>query len=238
MATVRTVLNRVLTATGNAAIGSAITTIADPYQLMLLEFLNQFKEEIEGAHQWRSLVQTLPVTISSGTNSQLIASTNERSRLVRVPDPQGNQFVPLVFDITVTAYPIPLIEMEMQEIRYRILQDSTANQTTQPSYFALDSDAATGQQVLYVWPQPNTTRNCQVTLVVPQATLTSTDLDTNIKIPTTALQRGLTWLVREERGEEIGPSGMFTEQRWIIALDEEISRDRVASGDPYQIVVT
>lgn len=238
MATVRTVLNRVLTATGNAAIGSAITTIADPYQLMLLEFLNQFKEEIEGAHQWRSLVQTLPVTISSGTNSQLIASTNERSRLVRVPDPQGNQFVPLVFDITVTAYPIPLIEMEMQEIRYRILRDSTANQTTQPSYFALDSDAATGQQVLYVWPQPNTTRNCQVTLVVPQATLTSTDLDTNIKIPTTALQRGLTWLVREERGEEIGPSGMFTEQRWIIALDEEISRDRVASGDPYQIVVT
>lgn len=238
MATVRTVLNRVLTATGNAAIGSAITTIADPYQLMLLEFLNQFKEEIEGAHQWRSLVQTLPVTIASGTNSQLIASTNERSRLVRVPDPQGNQFVPLVFDITVTAYPIPLIEMEMQEIRYRILQDSTANQTTQPSYFALDSDAATGQQVLYVWPQPNTTRNCQVTLVVPQATLTSTDLDTNIKIPTTALQRGLTWLVREERGEEIGPSGMFTEQRWIIALDEEISRDRVASGDPYQIVVT
>lgn len=239
MATVRTILNRVLTATGGTAIGSSVLDITDSYQLMLLEFLNQFKEEIEGAHQWRSLITTISSTvISSGTNSTLIAGTNERSRLVRVPSTDANQFVPLVFDITTAAYPIQLIEMDLQELRFHVLQDSTAASTTQPSYFAIDSDAATGQQVLWVWPRPTTNRTCSVTMVVPQATLAHGDIDTNISIPTTALTRGLIWYIREERGEEIGPSGMFTEQRWIIMLDEEIARDRTAAGDPYQLVVT
>lgn len=240
MATVRTILNRVLSATGSAAIsvgnGSPLT---DTYQLMLLEFLNEFKEEVEEAHQWRALCSyNLPVTITQNSSSQLIANTNERSRLLRVPDPNSNDFVPLVFDVTVSNYPIPLIEMDLAEIRYRIAMDAGFVTTTQPSYFAIDADPTTGEQVLVVWPMPNTTRNCTVSMVVPQATLAATDTDTNIAVPTTAIQRGLLWYVREERGEEIGPSGMFTEQRWINLLDAEISRDRTASGDPYQLVVT
>lgn len=213
-------------------------TFTDTYQLMLLEFLNEFKEEIEEAHQWRTLIQTLPVTISAGTVSQLIAGTNERSRLVRIPDTNSNQFVPLVFDITTANNPIPLIEMDLAEVLYRTQQDNGFAQTVQPSYFAIGADPATGEQILYVWPEPNTTRSCTVQMVVPQATMIPSDVDTNLKIPTTALQRGLTWYVREERGEEIGPSGMFSEQRWINLLDAEISRDRVSSGDPYQLVVT
>lgn len=240
MATVRTILNRVLSATGGSAISVGVGgTLTDVYQLMLLEFLNEFKEEVEEAHQWRALCSyNLPVTITSGTNSALIANTNERSRLIRVPDTNSGQFVPLVFDVTVAAYPIPLIEMDLSEIRYRIAQDATANQTTQPSYFAIDSDPSTGEQVLVVWPQPNTTRSCTVSMLVPQATLIASDTDTNILVPTTAIQRGLLWYAREERGEEIGPSGMFTEQRWSNLLDAEISRDRSMAGDPYQLVVT
>jgi hypothetical protein len=240
MATVRTVLNRVLSATGGAAIavgtGSPLT---DSYQLMLLEFLNEFKEEIEEAHQWRSLVQdNLPVTINANSNYALIANTNERSRLVRVPDTDSGEFVALVFDVTVPAYPIPLIEMDLQELKYRVTMDSTSASTTQPSYFAIDHDPTTGQQQLWVYPQPTTQRSIVVTMVVPQATLMASDTDTNIWIPTTALTRGLIWYAREERGEEIGPSGMFTEQRWINLLDAEIARDRAMSGDPYQLVVT
>jgi hypothetical protein len=235
LATVRTVLNRVLIATGGTQIDPAVTDITDADTLLKLEFLNQIKEEIEDAHLWRALRQTLTPTVLANTNSIPLTGTNGRSRLWRIPSTDAQEFVPLVFDLYDPKNPIQLTEMPLSELLYRVTQDGTGYTTVQPSYFALDTDS-TDVQTLYVWNTPSTARPLQVTMHVPQAPFVHTDLDTVIKIPTLPLIRGTVWYVREERGEELGANSAFSEERYRILLDDEISRDRTEQGDPYQLV--
>jgi hypothetical protein len=235
LTTVRTVLNRVLIATGGTQIDSAVTDITDADTLLKLEFLNQIKEEIEDAHLWRSLRQTLTPTVLASTNSVALTGSNGRSRLWRIPSTDAQQFVPLVFDLYDPKNPIQLIEMPLSELLYRYTQDGTGYTTVQPSYFALDTDSSE-TQTLYVWNTPSTPRPLQVTLSTPQAPFVHTDLDTVIKIPILPLVRGTIWYVREERGEELGANSAFSEERYRTLLDDEISRDRTEQGDPYQLV--
>jgi hypothetical protein len=237
LATVRTILNRVLIATGGTQIDPAVTDITDPDLLLKLEFLNQIKEEVEDAHLWRQLRTTFNVTVLAGTNSIPLTGANGRSRLWRIPSTDAQQFVPLVFDLYDPKNPIQLIEMPLAELLYRFTQDGTGYTTVQPSYFAIDTDS-TEIPALYVWNTPSTARPIQVTMCVPQSVLVHTDLDTTVKVPALPLVRGTAWYVREERGEELGANSAFSEERYRVMLDDAIARDRTEQGDPYQLVVT
>src|SRR5581483_6330082 len=90
-----------------------------PYQLTLLEFFNQVREEGEDACNWRALQTTYTETVTAGSNSAKITGTNGRSRLVRVgvqgqgsladagfygpPVSSSDSLIPLVFDVTDSA---------------------------------------------------------------------------------------------------------------------------------------
>lgn len=237
MATVRTVLNRVLIATGGTQIDPSVTDIADSDTLLKLELLNQIKEEIEDAHLWRALRQTLTVTVLANTNSVPLTGANGRSRVWRIPSPDAQQFIPLCFDLTDPKNPIQLNEMPLAELLYRYTTDGTGYTTVQPSYFAIDTDSS-DVPTLYVWNTPSTNRPIQVTMCVPQAPFIHTDLDTVLKTPDLPLIRGTAWYVREERGEELGANSAFSEERYRIMLDDFVARDRTEQGDPYQLVVT
>jgi hypothetical protein len=233
MATLRTVINRVLRTVGEDEVASSVSTLTDTYHILVVEFINQFKEKIEDAHQWRSLRQVLTASVVGPAVSGVIASANERTRLIYELNPENGQAVPVVFDITDTSNPIPLTEMDLAELLFRVEQDA-GNTATSPSYFAIDSSE--GDVVtLRVWPVPAATRNFRLSMIVPQDYLDVDDLDTNIKIPQSPLLQGAIWFALQERGEELGQASMFSEEAYRQSLDDAVSRDANAQGD-YQLV--
>ena len=206
--TYRQVLNRVLTVLSEDLVDSGATELQSDYHKLVGEFVNQFKEEVEDAHNWRALRSTIAVTVTADTNSATITGANERSRLLRVYDEIRGDERALVFDVTESNNPYQLHEMDLSELlRRRELDTSNGND---PVAFAIDN---TGEDVmtLQVWPTPTDERTINVTMIVPQDFLDVDDLDVNVKVPHLAIVRGALWYALEERGEELGTRAIFNE---------------------------
>ncbi len=233
--TVLQAVNQVLVKLAEDEVGDSATSLTERYELLVLSFINDIKEQIEDAHNWRALRQTVSVTIAADANSATITEANERSRLVRLYQQNRPTPVPLVFDITDSTNPDPLIEMDLAELLYRDTIDPDVRQ--EPTYFALDNSSGDVLD-LYVWPRPSASTTIQITLIIPQAPLDKDTLDTNIKIPVRPLIVGSTWYALEERGEELGANGLFNEQRFLDALNSAIGRDQAEQGDNVELVAT
>src|SRR5579872_215340 len=82
--TAQALINRVLTSLRETNTISA-PPVVDSYQLLILEFFNEVKQEVEDAVNWRTLWQTITVTVPAGAYFARIPGTNERSRVVRAP---------------------------------------------------------------------------------------------------------------------------------------------------------
>jgi hypothetical protein len=228
MATLRTVINRVLGAIGETQITPATTVITDTYQLQVLEFINQIKEEIEGTAYWRSLWTTITGVVLTSTNSIALSGTNERSDLIRIQDTDNGQFVPLFFNVTTAATPLQCTEEELSQLLFTQAQDPVTTATGVTS-FALHNGGA-GTLTLQIYPKASGAQSFSGTFYVPQAALTANDLDTTIKIPERVLVQGTVWAALEERGEELGQSGMWTEERFRRALDDATSQELTEQG--------
>jgi len=235
--TYRTALNRVLALIGEEQIDSGSSQLTETYYQLLGAMMNDIKEQIEDAHNWRALRTTTNVTISAGAVSATISGATERSRVLRMvqSEKQFGGVTPLVFDITDANDPDPLQELDLSELIYRDTVDPDTR-VTYPTYFAVDNSA--GDQLdLYVWPRPTADRTIKVVLVTPQAYLEDTDLATEITIPHRPLIAGTIWYALEERGEELGINGIYNEQRYLDALNSAIARDSAEQGDSFELVI-
>lgn len=210
-------------------IDESVDSIQDDYHRLVGTFVNLIKEEIESATQWRALTQSLTASVTGATNSAVITGATERSSLLYIEKNIPGHPVPLVFDITDTNNVVPLRELPLAEVRYRQDLESTTTVSTAPGWFAIDDTSGDSVNIL-VYPTPTTTRTIKVYMAVPQARLTDDDLDVAIKIPTLPLELGAIWWALEERGEELGQSNIFTEERYRNALDAAVSRDVEARG--------
>ena len=240
---VRSALNRVLRAVGSERIDCSTTTLENDYQIQVLEYLNQFKEEIEDAHNWRSLYYTSagvydPTSSAFGAGAAVsMANTNTRCRIARIQQQNASRLVPVVFDATDPTSPCALQEMDLNELHYRRIQDGTSAATaTAPTYFAADASEPTTYR-LWLYPTPAVERTIFARLIRPQDYLDVTSLDTHILIPQRALIIGTIWYVLQERGEEFGVGSLFTEENYRKALDAEIAKDSAESGDTHELVV-
>jgi hypothetical protein len=320
--TFRQMMNSVLGTIGSTQIPATNTTITDTYQLQVASFLNQIREEVEDAWNWRALwqtyninylaitpLQTIPVPIfptypitfsipptgSTATlttpwlNStgpyQIVFSDGEvitgqftnlsttvtlktaltgtpttaaainvtaiidsltgivpntRSRTVRMKDKRVGKEVALCFDVTTFGIPFPLEEMAKASIYYF---NTVLNQTPVQYSTGFAVDNTTGDQMnLLVYPPANANRVIQLTLCTPVPRIDPTvagstgGLDTLITVPTQPIEYGTIWYALQERGEELGTSTVFTEERFRTALDDAISRDQEESGGIEMIV--
>lgn len=233
MTTYRQALNRVLEKLGEDTVLDAVSTLTEDYHILVGSFLNDVKEEIEDAHNWRALRQFINVTITADTSSATITGANERSRVVRIFQAEAGGSVPLVFDTTSASDVAPLTEIDLAELIYRDTVDPDGR--GDPVYFAVDNSSG-DVLTLYVWPRPSSQRTIKVGLIVPQDILSTSDLATTIKIPIRPLLTGVTWYCLEERGEELGVNGLFSEARFRDALNSAIARDSAEQGDNYELV--
>lgn len=222
--TFRTMINRVLRAVSEDEIDDTVDELQDDYHKLVATFVNLIREEIESATNWRSLQQTLSVTLSANSQSATITGANERSRIVRIQDARNARLVPLVFDVTDINNPYQLQEISLPEMKFRQTMYIVTAYNNPPTYFSIDDSSGDDMSIL-VHPRPAQERSLEVTMVVPQERIADDELDTVIKIPTLPLEFGSIWYALEERGEELGQSNIFTEDRYRNALDAAISRD-------------
>lgn len=238
--TFRQMMNSVLGSIGSAQIPAANTTITDTYQLQVATFLNQIREEVEDAWNWRALWVTYNINYLQNNVTQAIVDSatgvvpNTRSRTVRMTDKRVGKEVALCFDVTTFGIPFPLEEMTKASILYF---NTVLNQTpvAYSTGFAVDNTGG-DQMNLLVYPGASAPRVIQLTLCTPVPRIDPTvagstgGLDTLITVPTQPIEYGTIWYALQERGEELGTSTVFTEERFRTSLDDAISRDQEESG--------
>lgn len=231
--TVLQAVNRVLRLIGEDEVSNAATDITQDYPLLVLSYMNEIKDQIEEAHNWRALRTTTTTTVAAQALSATITGAKETSRLVRIYQGDRQSVIPLVFDVTDSSNPDPLIEKDLAELLY--LDTVNPNQYNEPYCFAIDNSAGDVLD-LYVWNRPSGTTSIQTTLITPQDRLSENSIDTNISIPVRPLIVGTAWYCLEDRGEELGVNSQFSEERYMQALTDAIARDAAEQGDNLELV--
>lgn len=231
--TFRTILNRVLRPLGEPVVAPGVSELTEDYHLKVADFINLVKEEIEEAHQWRSLMQEIDATVAAAGTSVVLTGTNERTRLMRVQQAENGQLVPLVYDVTDPDNPFPMIEMDLAEMK--AMHALAPDAVNQPGQFAL---GVNGDAIeLFVYPPALVERDYILHMIVPQGYLTgATDLDTVLRIPYRPLVMGTLAYAYEDRGEELGPQSLYTLDNYKKALDSSIALDNGEQGDAYELV--
>lgn len=219
-------LNRVLVPLGEDTISTDATSLSDRYHKLLSNLANQIKEEIEQAHTWRALLTEYTVTVDINTPiaTTWSATPPENARLARELD----TLKPMVFDQTDASNPYRLCETDLTTI-LRKIELETDDSYDDLNEFCLDM-TSTGIARLITYPPCKEQRTVSVYLNSPQGWIADDAITTNIHIPIAPLVIGTLWYALEERGEELGINGLYTEQRFRNALDNAISRDMADQG--------
>jgi hypothetical protein len=232
MATTRDLMNKVLRGIRQfgVIIDDTTTSTTDDYLLLILQFVNEAKEEIEeSGWSWRALRKTITVTLAAGTVEYDLTiagtadvDTNDRSRLLYE---NVNMFgssesaytsstsAPQVFDVTDSQeYRLKEWTQEKMERAHFTDDDDTA---ARPTHFCWYSD---GDSIrIKVYPTPSEARTFKIRMYVPQTELTADDLDTVLSIPQRPVWTLALFKANQERGEELGKEGSAAQRAYLDA---------------------
>jgi hypothetical protein len=235
MSTTQSLLNKVLIGLRQTQITTTSTT--DAYELLLLQYVNEAKEEVEEAWDWEALRATVTVTGVASTSTYTVTAagdadvtTTERSKLLyeAAADNGGRESssrtfgdLPQVFDVT-DASESRLIEVTPEKMERLHFTDDDLEQD--PKYFTLYSDGTS--LIFKVFPTPADARTFKLRIYNPQAELASTSLDsTTLTVPTRPVWTKALYKANEERGEEIarpnGPNHMAAQDALSVAIARE-----------------
>jgi hypothetical protein len=240
MATTRDLVNKTLRGMRQFAmiIGSSTSTISDDYLLMILQFVNEAKEEIEeSGWAWQALRQTVTLTtVSSQADYDLTIAgeadvdTTDRSRLLyetRVGGMSTENFrlsdnsVPQVFDVT-DAGEYRLKERTVENMERMHFQDN--DEGGDPTYFAIRSDGDSLK--IKLWPTPDSARTIKLRMYIPQAELSSTDITTTLSIPNRPVWTKALFKANEERGSELGKEGSSLHRSYLDAHGRAVANEQ------------
>lgn len=248
-ATFRQIVNNVLQNVGSTQIPANQTTVTDTYQLQVCNFVNHIKEEVESMTQWSALWTLFNINYVQGNVTQQIIDqtvvgkqANSRSIFARMYNRRFGREVPLCFNVTTFGIPFLVGEMPLADLIY---YNTVLNQTpvAYSTNFAIQ-DLGNDNMQLLMYPGANSNFQIAATLVVPQGRIDPTvagaaaqpwldprwtgnvvGLDSPILVPNFPIELGASWYTLSERGEELGTSNMFTEDRYREAADDAVTRD-------------
>jgi hypothetical protein len=237
MATTFDLLNEVLTGLRKERLADGTTSVTSAYHLLLLQFVNMAKDEVENKWDWHALRTTVTQALSQGTSSYTLSGVTNRARLL-YENPTSNgeynessQYMqgsrPMVFDVT-DAAEYRLGELTPEAIERLHLLD--ADEQNDPTHFALQRTAS--GITLRVYPTPADTRSLRLRFVAPQAKLEATSIDsTTLSVPDSPVWLRALELANKERGEEVGqdPQTLLTASQ--TALYDAIAIERTDADD-------
>lgn len=236
-------LNKVLRGLRRDVLTSTSTT--DSNQLLVLQFLNSAKEELEDTWDWHALRQTVTVTISAGTVDYALTAAGPadvdvtpRSRLLyEKPMQPGAVYgetetstytygsLPQAFDVTEsTEFRLNEISPEQMERLHFTDNDETAI----PTHFALYRDADSLR--MKVWPTPSGTRTFKMRFVIPQAEVPRSEMTSyQLKIDDRSVWTLALHKACQERGEDVGRPLSALEREAADALFLALDREKLNS---------
>ena len=243
MATTRELVNKVLRGLRQfgMVIPSGTDTITDDYLLMILQFLNEAKAEVEEAGwPWHALRSTVTLTLTSAQVEYELTvagdadvATNDRTRLLYETTTDGvtsegfyqsATSSPMVFDTT-DSVEVRLVEKTQEQLERMHFTDQ--DETGKPHYFSFYTD---GDSIdMKIWPTPDDTYTIKLRLFIPQADMTDTDTTTVLSIPARPVWAKALFKANEERGSELGKSGSSLHQAYMDAHWAAVGREMTPS---------
>lgn len=241
--TTRELMNKVLRGLRQFGLlmADGITSTTDDYLLMILQFVNEAKEEIEEAGwPWQALRQTVTVTLASGqvqydilSSAEADVDTNDRTRLLyeNVNDGgasenfrMGASSKPQVFNVT-TSDEYRLKEWTQEQMERVHFTDD--NETGKPTHFAVWSD---GDSIkMKVYPTPDATYTLKMRLYIPQAELADDALDTTLSIPSRPVWTKALLKANQERGDELGKEGSTLHMAYLDAHGSATAKEMTSA---------
>jgi hypothetical protein len=231
MATTKDLTNKVLRGLRQFGliIASGTSSTTDDYLMMIIQFINEAKEEIEeSGWAWQALRNTVTLTLASGTAEydieiagQADVDTNDRTRLLYEttsdfgPNEGFYQSIsssPMVFDTTTSS------ERRLREYtqeRIERLHFTDDGETGEAEYFTLYTDG--DSMKMKVWPTPDATYTLKLRMYIPQAELTNTTLTTVLSIPSRPVWTKALLKANQERGDELGSPGSTLHTAYLDA---------------------
>jgi len=200
----------------------SVASINTDYALLIGEFVNEAKEDVERAHKWkaRRVDTTFPTVVGQqdynlGAGGVASTATNERSQLVYAPMGGG----PMVYNLTSPYAGNQLQEVPREQHKAWIADGDASN--TQPYHFSLFKDNDGWRMSIY--PKPDGVYTIQATFYIPQDELD--DESDELAIPADPVWRLALAYATAERGEGVGAVADRYEARAQRALIEAISRE-------------
>lgn len=201
---------------------------------------------------WTQPIQQGTTTFANFGNTQLIvdqvtgATPNSRSLLIRQQNPKFGREMGLVFDVTSFGIPFLMSEIPQADLVYynTVLNQTPVTYSTNYAVQDLGNDTVN----LLVYPGANANRTIRVTMKVPQPRINNqigtatypwiaaVGLDSPLLLPTRVIELGASWYALSERGEELGTSSLFSEERYRVALDAAVAVDQGEQGDLQLII--
>lgn len=232
-------MNKVLVGLRQDQLASNATETTDKYELLILQLVNEAKEEVEEAWDWMALRKTVTVTMAGGTSEYTLLAasdsdidTNHRSKLLYDKGrsygygsgegtARGFGDQPQVFDVT-DASERRLTELSWERIERLHLTDN--DEQRDPIYFAIYNDGTSLK--MKVWPTPADARTVVLRVYNPEDEVASDALNTTVTVPMRPVYTLALWKANAERGEEIAAPGQFNQSAYVDALSAAIAREQ------------
>jgi hypothetical protein len=198
-------------------LGASETSFTDDYLLLILQFLNEAKEEIEeSGWPWMALRSTVVVTGAASQVEYTIASasdadtdTNDRTTLLYETVTSNGSTEG--FRMSDAALPMVFVTSDNPEYRMReVTQEKMErmhfqddDEQDKPLYFAVYNNGTNLQ--MKVWPTPSAAFTVTMRLYIPADEIASTSIDTaTLSIPSRPVYMKALWKANQERGSELG----------------------------------
>lgn len=177
---------------------NAVTFSTNTYAQLILQFLNQTKQECENAWDWTLLRRSITITTSIGVNSYSITGAGNRFRFY---DPRK-----IIINATTRQLLNQANSGWLEEAKNTF---AVANQA--PNFFRFYGQDANNDPILELYPVPNMAYSLVVPLVVPDTDLVlATD---TYRMQQVMVEMGMWARAISERGED---GGQNTSEQWQI----------------------
>jgi len=221
MATYLSVVNSVLRRLREREVSSVNNTF---YSRLVGELVNDVKREVEDAHNWTHLRDTVQIATQNGVFRYTLEGAGRRFRILE--DYNGK---PSVFNDTDD---VPLMKAPSSRWMTRQLNE---NDTTpgRPHWFDINGFDDDGDPIVDLFHIPDAVYEINVDIIAPQDNLLTNgnDDDTIIKVPSQPVILGAWSRSIYERGEDNGYLSDLAYRDFQAALADAISWDISNSSD-------
>ena len=184
-----------------------VSSVGDtPYSSLIGVFVNDAKREVEDAHDWNVLSQTIVVPTVASTRNYTLTGSGQRFRTV---------------DVLNDTEDVPMRAVPTNWMNRQYYLGTTQNAA--PVYYNYNGISGDDTKV-DVWPQPDGVYSLRFELVIPQADLTA-NADA-LLVPHHLVQMLAYAKAVGERGEDGGSTFSEIYQQYRLALADAVAIER------------